>query len=229
MRHLSALTSANKRTIRNDTNEDDMAHSVYGFSRQCFATGVYLEGPRTLESALTIEAKVVMATAIYVLSDKPKGEFLMAASRPSDCNAAVGDIINYCVFAAGLEHQEKSCPWFTEAPEERAACVESLFEGYREQAFCWYRRPAGCYGASAPIHVGLQAFVLHHKNVGVWSLGQTLDMAILFRTLVDFFDGWEREDAQHIADELRPYALAFERFSAEGCYAIKVDDVPADA
>jgi hypothetical protein len=37
---------------------------------------------------------------------------------------------------------------------------------------------------------------------------------------LDLFDGWDREDARSMAGTLRQYALAFERFSAEGAYSI---------
>ena len=59
-------------------DEDDMGLSIYGFSSRTFATGEYMEGPRaSLSGSDEIQAELIIATMIYILSDRPRDAFLM--------------------------------------------------------------------------------------------------------------------------------------------------------
>jgi hypothetical protein len=207
-----------------------MGISIYGFSRHSFATREYLEGPRaSLSGADEIQAKLIIATLIYVLSDRPRDAFLMGEDGTGGDLFAT-DIIDYCVSSCGIgdlweledcEHAEDELDWYAAGPSDRAVCVEFLFWLYRRSDFDWYQGPGEHFPVARQLLAALDAFVNRSTIDGVWSIGQTLDIALLFGALVEFFDGWRRPECASIADDLRPYAAAFERFSANGAYAIR--------
>lgn len=117
--------------------------------------------------------------------------------------------MDFCLRSCATPEWKTWRNWYTEHPGERAACVDCLFLKYRSWAYNWYRGPMRNLRLfHAPILIALHSFVSEQKGwKTTWSLGQALDLAVLFGTLQEFSEGWDREEAQHMAGTLRPYAL----------------------
>ena len=119
------------------------------------------------------------------------------------------------------EYAEDDFDWYAADPAERAVCMEFFFWFAGRSDFDWYQGPEEHSPVARQLLVALDAFVNRSTIDDVWSIGQTLDIALLFRELVEFFDGWPRAESESIADDLRPYAAAFAGFSANGAHAIR--------
>lgn len=200
-----------------------MGFSIYGVSRDAVATGDYLEGPKSPESySFIIQPQVVLAMLIYVLSERSLDRFLMGNDQHSDGGLVARAVMNFCLRSCATPEWKTWRNWYSDDPKERAACVDYLFLNFRSWGYGWYRSPKRSLKLfHAPLLIALHSFVSEQKDwKTTWSIGQTVDLAVLFRTLLDVFEGWDREDAHIMTETLRPYALAFESFSAEGAYSI---------
>jgi hypothetical protein len=136
---------------------------------------------RTLSNAFLLsQAKTVIATLLYIVTAKRPDAFLLGSDCTPEGELRGRDIIEYCLFSCGLADADESLDWFSREPAERTACARFLWNLYSTENLGSYQVPVEHHPIETPLLAGLHAFLDRQTEDGVWSIGQTVDIAVLF-------------------------------------------------
>lgn len=191
-----------------------MGLSIMGIAR----TGRLMGPSMSYSFNQTLKARIAIATALHTLLDSEADPFLMAVpGRFETADEMVEPYFHYLDLLLELDE-----PRELGSAHGRMSTIADLERRYLDETLRIEYYPERSENRTIPpLLAALDAFVNCSDSDGLWSIGQTADIAMLFEAVCGSFRRRGGRFAEVVLDDFAEFEAAFSAFRAAGAYAVR--------